>query len=111
MDITLDVPEYSPTGGISYHWEDESEITVLFKDGEVKISANAPGLRTLANHLLNLAQEGLPTSNYCSTNLITMPIVSYFSFYAPLMARLAKPVRLPASDVSRLRAMSRPAIC
>ena len=34
-----------------------------------------------------------------------MPIVSYFSFYAPLMARLAKPVCLPASDVSRLRAI------
>ncbi|MBF9239971.1 hypothetical protein I2I05_21445 [Hymenobacter sp. BT683] len=64
MEITLHVPNYAPERGIKYHWEDDSGITVRLEAGEVIIRANPAGLRTLANHLLNLAQEGMPVGSH-----------------------------------------------
>lgn len=39
------------------HWEDGFEIRVRVEGGEARISANAAGLRSLAKHLLTLAEE------------------------------------------------------
>lgn len=39
------------------HWEEGFEIRVRVKDGEARIAANAEGLRSLANHLLALAEK------------------------------------------------------
>lgn len=61
MQITLDVPKYDPTTGIHYNWENGFEIQVKITNDVVKISANKEGLRSLANHLLNLAQEEIPS--------------------------------------------------
>ena len=39
------------------HWEDGAEIRVRTERGEALISANPAGLRSLAGHLLRLAEE------------------------------------------------------
>ena len=39
------------------HWEEGFEIRVCVEDGWARIAANAEGLRSLANHLLALAEE------------------------------------------------------
>lgn len=60
MEIKIDVPKYSPTGGIKYQWEGDSEIETKVVNGIMVILANKGGLLSLANHLLNLAQEEIP---------------------------------------------------
>ena len=54
--MTLDIPDYSPETGVVLKWENDAEIKVSTMDEEVLIEANADGLTSLANHLLNLAQ-------------------------------------------------------
>ena len=61
MKKSLDIPDYSPETGIVLKWEDDAEIKVSTEDGEVLIEANADGLTSLANHLLNLAQTAVPS--------------------------------------------------
>ena len=61
MKKSLDIPDYSPETGIVLKWEDDAEIKVSAEDGEVLIEANADGLTSLANHLLNLAQTAVPS--------------------------------------------------
>ena len=61
MKMSLDIPDYSPETGIVLNWEDDAEIKVSTMDGEVLIEANADGLTSLANHLLNLAQTAVPS--------------------------------------------------
>ena len=61
MKMSLDIPDYSPETGIVLKWEDDAEIKVSAENGEVLIEANADGLTSLANHLLNLAQTAVPS--------------------------------------------------
>jgi len=55
MEIKIEIPNYSEKSGIKYKWENGFIIEVKSLDGTVKISANKEGLKSLANHLLNLA--------------------------------------------------------
>lgn len=50
------------TDGITrvFTWEEDARIEVRDLGGEIVIEANAAGLRTLAGHLLTLAQDGTP---------------------------------------------------
>ena len=57
MKIFLEVPDYRPDLGIKYNWEADFNIEVKYENGFVFLSANKAGLRSLANDLLNLAQE------------------------------------------------------
>ena len=59
--MSLDIPDYSPETGVVLKWENDAEIKVSTVDGEVLIEANANGLTSLANHLLNLAQPAVPS--------------------------------------------------
>ncbi|MFF9179289.1 hypothetical protein [Streptomyces sp. NPDC014793] len=43
-----------------FTWEEGAHIEVRNLGGEIVIEANAAGLRTLADHLLTLAEEGTP---------------------------------------------------
>ncbi|WP_175609258.1 Imm32 family immunity protein [Streptacidiphilus griseoplanus] len=54
------------TDGVSrvFTWEDGAEIVVRAFPGEVVIAANAAGLRTLAGHLLVLAEDGTPDGSH-----------------------------------------------
>jgi hypothetical protein len=57
MRIIVDVPEYEPALGLRFQWDAAFEIQVHARGDEVTIAANAAGLRSLARHLLTLAQE------------------------------------------------------
>ncbi|MEU3346606.1 hypothetical protein ABZ723_16790 [Streptomyces sp. NPDC006700] len=50
------------TDGITrvFMWEEGARIEVRDLGGEIVIEANAAGLRSLAGHLLTLAQDGTP---------------------------------------------------
>ena len=61
MDIIkIEIPKYNPEKGIEYKWENGFEIETKIDDAVIKITANKEGLTSLANHLLNLAQEDIP---------------------------------------------------
>ena len=64
MKMILEIPDYSPETGVVLKWEDDAEIKVSTMDGEVLIEANADGLTSLANHLLNLAQTAIPSGTH-----------------------------------------------
>lgn len=60
MKLNIEIPEFSSESGIKYKWEDNFSITTELKDGCISIIANREGLISLANHLLNLAQNVIP---------------------------------------------------
>lgn len=64
MKKTLDIPDYSPETGVVLKWENDAEIKVSTEHGEVLIEANAEGLTSMANHLLNLAQTDVPSGTH-----------------------------------------------
>ena len=64
MEIKITIPEYSAAGGIQYNWITGFEITALSGDRSVSIKANKQGLLSLANHLLNLAQDAVPVGTH-----------------------------------------------
>lgn len=61
MEIKLDVPKYNPEDGIKYNWVKGFNIKVKYEDGNFVLKANKEGLLSLANHLLNLAQQEIPS--------------------------------------------------
>jgi hypothetical protein len=64
MEIKIEVPKYDLTTGIKYHWENGFEIDVKNSDGVITLIANKEGLLSLANHLLNLAQDEVPIGHH-----------------------------------------------
>ncbi|MFF5969018.1 hypothetical protein ACFY64_36065 [Streptomyces collinus] len=54
------------TDGVTrvFAWEEGARIEVRHLGGETVIEANAAGLRTLAGHLLTLAQDGTPDGTH-----------------------------------------------
>ena len=60
MEIKLNVPTYDTAAGMKYKWETGFELEVKHVDGATTITANRLGLLSLANHLLNLAQDDVP---------------------------------------------------
>lgn len=64
MEIKIDIPEYNTNTGIQYNWVKEFHIEVKYEDGIVILTANKAGLFSLANHLLNLAQEKVPVGHH-----------------------------------------------
>jgi hypothetical protein len=59
--FNIKVPEYCLKTGFEYHWEKDFTIAATIENGSIKICANAAGLKSLANHLLNLSQEQIPS--------------------------------------------------
>lgn len=64
MKVILDIPSYSENSGIVFKWEGDFQIKVVSEDGDVYIKANADGLTSFANHLLNLAQTSVPIGTH-----------------------------------------------
>jgi uncharacterized ubiquitin-like protein YukD len=60
MKIVIDVPDYSPTKGFIFNWESGFEVEHKIRDSVAIIKVNKAGLISLANHLLNLAQDDFP---------------------------------------------------
>ena len=61
MIIKVDIPEYSKERGLKFSWVTNFEIKCKISNDTVIISGNKEGLESLANHLLNLAQETIPS--------------------------------------------------
>lgn len=60
-EIKIKIPEYNPDVGIVYNWERNFEIKTRIENNCIVILANREGLISLANHLINLAQERIPS--------------------------------------------------
>lgn len=60
MEIKICVPDYNPDFGLKFKWEPNFDIDLQCKEGSIILSANKAGLVSLANHLLNLAQDAVP---------------------------------------------------
>jgi hypothetical protein len=64
MRIILDLPDYDTSKGLQYKWEPGDRIDVTVDEEGVCIKGNAAGLRSLANHLLTLANEAVPRTSH-----------------------------------------------
>jgi hypothetical protein len=64
MKIVIDLPDYDPAKGLQYKWELGFCVNVLVDDEGVTIQGNKEGLRSLANHLLTLADEQVPMTSH-----------------------------------------------
>ena len=60
MELKIDVPDFNTKTGINYKWERNFVIETGCESNQIVIKANKEGLVSLANHLLNLAQEPVP---------------------------------------------------
>ncbi|MFE7245673.1 hypothetical protein [Streptomyces sp. NPDC057580] len=63
---TVSTQVTTATDGVAqiFTWDENARIEVRDLGGEVVIEANAAGLRTLAGHLLTLAQDGVPDGSH-----------------------------------------------
>lgn len=61
MKYEIELVEYDNRQGLQLKWEYGFNINVKIEANAISIEANRAGLLSLANHLLNLAQEGVPT--------------------------------------------------
>lgn len=65
--ITVDAIPYDPAHGVATWWDDETILRAEVWDAPertVVISGNPAGLRSLARHLLTLAQNGVPDGRH-----------------------------------------------
>lgn len=61
--VTVDLVEYDPEYGLGTWWDDDTVLRVEVVEHPERtavISANPAGLRSLARHLLTLAQDKVP---------------------------------------------------
>lgn len=61
MELKIDIPEHDKKRGFQFKWIDGFEIESSYDNSVINIVANKEGLVSLANHLLNLAQESIPS--------------------------------------------------
>lgn len=62
--LSLNVPDYSPEGGLSAEWDAGFEIALRIEDGQVYLQANNAGLRSLARLLLGLTVDGVQDGHH-----------------------------------------------
>ena len=64
MKITLDLPQYDVGKGLPSKWVGDFQIETSIDNGEIIIWANTDGLLSLANDLLILSQESVPSGHH-----------------------------------------------
>jgi hypothetical protein len=64
MEVQIEVTQYTAEYGMRTDWEDEHWVKVTIDNGSVAIQANSAGLRSLARHLLTLAQDSVPFGHH-----------------------------------------------
>lgn len=60
----IEVGSYDPKEGMTFNWVYGFEIEVHQEGESVIIRANSAGLTSLAQHLMTLAQIGVPSGNH-----------------------------------------------
>ena len=61
VELDIELGSYSVESGLRLVWQMGFELRVRAAAGEVVLSGNEAGLRSLAQHLLTLSQEHVPT--------------------------------------------------
>jgi hypothetical protein len=61
MEIKIKIPKYDPDAGFITDWEYGFEIETKIEEGIIILTANKPGLVSLATQLLALAQDEIPS--------------------------------------------------
>jgi hypothetical protein len=61
IEVKISIPAYKKESGIRYKWAPNFNIMTRIEDGAIVVKANKEGLISLANHLLNLAQDEMPS--------------------------------------------------
>jgi hypothetical protein len=64
MKQEISIGSYDPASGLRLSWTPGFNIEVGFHSGEVLILANSAGLTSLAQHLLTLAGESVPSGTH-----------------------------------------------
>ena len=64
MKTIIDVPDYTLDHGLRTDWDEGFAIRVHSEGDTILIVANPAGLRSLARHLLVLAQQGVPSGHH-----------------------------------------------
>jgi hypothetical protein len=64
MRITLDLPDYDSNKGLQYKWEEGYLINVIVDEDGVTLQCNKAGLRSLANHMISLADNAVPETSH-----------------------------------------------
>jgi hypothetical protein len=64
MRIVLDVVDYRPEKGVTYEWKKGSVVDCKMQGNSITINANELGLESLANVLLALSQNAVPTGSH-----------------------------------------------
>jgi hypothetical protein len=60
MEFVINITDYNPKQGMHFSWENGHTIKTQISNDKVIINANEAGLKSLANHLLTLAQKSIP---------------------------------------------------
>ena len=60
MERTVEIGSYAPESGLALKWLSGYALEVRVHGTEVTLRGNAAGLRSLAQHLLTLAEETVP---------------------------------------------------
>lgn len=63
-EIRVSIPSYDKKNGIHLEWQGDFSISIQVKGNAICIIANKDGMISLASHLLNLAQEGVPNGTH-----------------------------------------------
>jgi hypothetical protein len=61
MNLNVELGSYSPESGLRLVWVPGYHLGVQANADEVTITGNPEGLRSLAQHLLTLADEAVPS--------------------------------------------------
>ena len=62
--VKIEIPDTEPRNGMHFNWTDGWEFQSTFDHDEVVFAANKEGLLSLANHLINLAQDQFPSGHH-----------------------------------------------
>lgn len=64
MIVEINVPQYREEEGIKTTWESNFTIEACIENDAIVIKANEAGLRSLARHLLTLAQPEVSSGHH-----------------------------------------------
>jgi hypothetical protein len=64
VERTVKIGSYSADRGLQLEWSPGFEIDIQAHSGEIVIRANKTGLISLAQHMLTLAEESVPSGTH-----------------------------------------------
>ena len=62
--VQIEIPDEEAGNGFLFNWTDGAEFESSFDGEEFVLASNKEGLLSLANHLINLAQDKWPSGHH-----------------------------------------------